>query len=145
MIIGKSSNDQNNYNCLVFCARDIKSVLIPNFIEYICPYAMYQCKKLQEVIIPNDSKLQIIGNHSFTYSIIKNIKIPSEVKIIEESSFRECSNLKQIEIPNDSKLKLIENEAFYKCPIESITIPSQVTIKEGPNCSFLNGLIQFEN
>lgn len=39
LIIGKKSIEQQNYDHLVFCARNVKTVKIPKFIKHICSYS----------------------------------------------------------------------------------------------------------
>ena len=107
MIIGKSSIENKNYDCLIFCARNIKSITIPDSIKYICSYA-------------------------FEKSSIESIIIPPEVIRIEKCAFYNCLNLKRIEFSKDSKLQTIEEDALSLSPIESISIPSEVTdLKDG--------------
>lgn len=70
MIIGKSSIEQSNYDCLVFCVRDIKQIKIPNFIEHICTFSFNKCKKLEIVEFSDDSKLQTIDKDAFSHLYI---------------------------------------------------------------------------
>lgn len=59
-IIGKSKIEQDNYDVLVFGVRNIKTALIPSFIEKIGPYVFDYCKQLKTVDFSADSKLSII-------------------------------------------------------------------------------------
>lgn len=65
-IISKSSKEKEeenqNFDVLVFCVRDIEKVTIPNFIEIIDKYAFNDCK-IKSIEIPPDSKLRIIGKN----------------------------------------------------------------------------------
>ena len=79
IIIGKSSLEQEDYDKFVFCARNVKTITIPDSIKYICAY-------------------------SFSLSKIESITIPSQVLIISKYAFYLCHHLKHFEIPNDSKL-----------------------------------------
>ncbi|KAK8896615.1 hypothetical protein M9Y10_014526 [Tritrichomonas musculus] len=58
-IIGKSSNEQSNFDCLIFCVRNIEK------ITNICSHAFEKCVNLTEVEFPDDSKLQTIGKSAF--------------------------------------------------------------------------------
>ena len=127
-IIGKTRVEQNHYDKLVFCNRNIENVQIPNFIEHICSASFYGCTKLQQIEIPNDSKLQTIDDYAFSYSQIKSITIPSTLTKIGDSAFYECSALKRVEIPFYSKLQTIGDSAFSYSSIEYFRIPSQVTL-----------------
>ena len=127
IIIGKTNNDQNNYDCLIFCARDTQHIKIPNFIEHICSCSFENCKQLEEIEFPNDSKLQTIDKYAFSETAIKRIIIPSSVTLIDEYAFSNCQQLQIIEIPNDSKLQTIGACAFSQTAIENIIISSSVT------------------
>ena len=67
-IIGKSKNENENFDILVFSVRDIKNVKIPSFIEIIGPYSFDYCKQLEHVTFSNDSKLKIIEDDEFSFS-----------------------------------------------------------------------------
>ena len=58
MIIGKTSIESSNYNCLIFCVRNIKYVKIPNFIEHISSFAFFGCKQIQRFEFEKYSKLK---------------------------------------------------------------------------------------
>ena len=146
MIIGKTNIEENNYNCLIFCVRDIQRITIPNFIEHICSYSFDNRLQLEMIEIPNDSKLQTIDKYAFSWSSLKSIIIPSSVTTIGEHAFNHCKQLEIIEIPNDSKLQTIDKYAFSNSSIKSIIIPSSVTtIEENAfyNCELL--IIEINN
>ena len=63
MIIGKSNADQTNFDCLIFCARDVKNVIIPDFIEHICSCAFDNCEQINKIEFSPDSKLKTIGTY----------------------------------------------------------------------------------
>ena len=163
MVIGKSSIESNDYDCLVFCPRNIKNVTIPKFIKQICSNAFYKssieritipsevtiigkyafsnCRQLRQIEFEKNSKLQILDEMSFVEASIDSIIIPSNVRKIGKNAFLFCDNLKTIEFEKDSKLQVIEEGAFYKTIIEDIEIPSEVTdIAEYPfnECYHLN-------
>ena len=144
IIFGKTNIDQDNYDCLVFCVRDITNITIPNFIKHICSYSFSYCSQLEEIEFQNDSKLQIIGNHAFSNTAISSIIIPSSVTIIGDDAFYNCTELVRVEIPNDSKLRTISKNAFFHSLIESITIPSElIELKEGW-CAYTTNLTKIE-
>ena len=154
MIVGKTSNESNNYENLVFCVRNIKTIKIPNFIDRIDSFAFsrsiityitipnnvivigksafYNCKQLQKVEISKESKLQSIEEDAFAGSLITYITIPNEVRMIGRRAFNNCKLLRNVEISEESKLQTIEEFAFSGSSIISITIPSSATdLKEG--------------
>lgn len=102
MIIGKSSKETSNFDCFVFCFKNIKNITIPDSIKYISAW-------------------------SFSGSSIKSITIPSEVTYIGESAFSNCYQLQHIDFSNESKLQTIGADAFFRSAIKSIAIPSEVT------------------
>ena len=67
MIIGKTNIEEDNYDCLIFCVRDIKHIQIPNFIEHICSYSFERCNQLDEIIIPSDQNLKLLANMHFLF------------------------------------------------------------------------------
>ncbi|KAK8835895.1 hypothetical protein M9Y10_040273 [Tritrichomonas musculus] len=89
-IIEKSSIEHENYDCLVFCVRDIKTAMIPNFIEHFCSFAFEECLDLKTIEIPNDSKLKTIGDFAFNNASIERVVIPSRVEQIGEGAFHSC-------------------------------------------------------
>ena len=84
MIIGKTDIEQDNYNCLVFCSRDVKTVKTPNFTKRNNSCAFNLCRDLRQVEIPSDSKLQKIEKETFSNSSLEQIEIPSQVTTIGE-------------------------------------------------------------
>ena len=126
LLLGKARIEDNNYDCLVFCNRNIKHIKIPNFIKHICSYSFNHCEQLETIEISSESKLETINKHAFSGTIIKSITIPSSVKLIGEVAFSYCKQLEKVEIPNDSKLKTIGKDAFLNIKIENITIPSEL-------------------
>ncbi|KAK8846463.1 hypothetical protein M9Y10_020485 [Tritrichomonas musculus] len=126
-ILGKSSQNSDVFDVLVFARRNIETVVIPSFIKRIAQYAFQYCKKIKHIEIPIESKLEIIDKYAFYFSSVKNISIPSSVKQICERSFCFCFNLKKVKIPKNSQLFTIDECAFLNSSIESITIPSGLT------------------
>ena len=132
MIIGKSRIESNIYDNLVFCVRNIDTVVIPDFIEHICPYAFFGCGQLKHVSFLKNSKLRIIDDYAFNGTLIGAVRIPSQVTRIGKRAFSSHIILRHVFFTEDSQLQIIDKEAFYNSQIQSITIPSQVTfIGEG--------------
>lgn len=100
-IIGKSIPQNDAYDILYFAKRDIKKAIIPAYIKKIASYAFYNCQKLTNVEIPNNSELQIIDEGAFYCSSIESISIPPHVKSICDYAFSNCKYLKKIEIPQN--------------------------------------------
>ena len=132
MIIGKSSIENDEYDVLNFCARDIEKVTIPSFIKHIASNAFHLCNCITNVEFPADSKLETIEKFAFANSSIPSLKVPHHLHTICQRAFIYCSQFQSIDIPMDSELKTIEAEAFYDCPIFYLNIPQKlVDLKEG--------------
>ncbi len=68
------------YDCTV-----IRSVTMPDTVEYIGAYAFYGCKNLSSINI--SPSVTFIGSCAFGNNDLKEITIPSSVKTIEEYAF----------------------------------------------------------
>lgn len=126
MIIGKSNFKSDIYDVIILAQKNIQNVLIPSYIRQIGPYAFWSCKEIQSIEFEENSKLQIIDEHSFEYSSLKEISIPSHVVKINKNTFRCCDMLKKIEFTNDSELEFMGDFAFNASSLENISIPSSI-------------------
>lgn len=127
LIIEKTSLNQQNYNCIVFCLTNVETITIPSFVEHIYSHTFEKCYNLKEIKISSDSQLKTIGEYAFANTSIESIIIPSHVTSIENNTFKYCKQLKEVTFSNNSELQTIDNYAF-KCAgkIEKIIIPSSV-------------------
>lgn len=64
-LLGKSTNNSEDYDVLLFARRDIVEAAIPSFIKKIALYSFEKCRALRKVIFTEDSKLLSIGHHAF--------------------------------------------------------------------------------
>lgn len=148
LVVRRSSKDSTEFDEIIFLNRNaqevtiplnikkiapfafgnciINSISIPPHLKEICECAFYKCINLQNIEIPRDSELQIIGKYAFDRCSFQTIYIPPNVEHIYENTFCGCKNLITVEFANDSKLQTIENYAFKISSIESLTIPSEV-------------------
>ena len=131
-ILGKSNQENEVFNVLVFAVKTIKTAIIPNFVEYIGPFAFNQCEKLRKIEFSENSKLYAIKEEAFNNSSIKSFIAPSNLNIIDTNAFFLCKTLTLFDIPNYSKLRIIEKKAFAFTNIACFFIPSSVTFI-GPN------------
>lgn len=97
----KSSLENNVYDMLAFCPRDIQIVKISSFIKIIGSFAFQKCKNIKTVDYSFDSNLQIIRSNAFSYSSIKRFTVPSKLIEIEIGAFTECNDLEFVEMNND--------------------------------------------
>lgn len=106
-IIGKSSNDSENYDVLVFVPRDIVIAEIPDFIKYIGSYSFDLCRKLEEVKTSNNSKLQSIEDNAFSESSLENLLIPANFCEFKNEWCKNISKLNNIYISP-------KNQSFFR-------------------------------
>lgn len=125
-IIGKSSTDQENYDILVFCVRNIEIAKIPDFIEIIGSYAFNSCQLLKRIEFTNNSKLRIIEKNAFDKSSIDFLFIPPTLIRIGSCAFYYCENLQRIEIADNSELCSIGEYAFANSSIENFKITHNI-------------------
>ncbi|KAK8834051.1 hypothetical protein M9Y10_031528 [Tritrichomonas musculus] len=148
-LIGKSNQNDTEFDKLLFVRRDIKEfsiprnikiigsysfseskieeISIPRSVTKICERAFSCCYKLRKIEIPTDSNLQTIERFAFLFSDIEDISIPRSVTKICECAFSNCRNLRKVEIPKNSNLQAIGKFAFLESNIEEIYIPYRVT------------------
>ncbi|KAK8891616.1 hypothetical protein M9Y10_028831 [Tritrichomonas musculus] len=125
-IFGKSSMEQEKFDVLVFCVRNVEKVTIPDFVEIIGSLSFSDCKQLRSVEFSNNSNLRIIEKSAFSDLLFDSIYLPPHLTKICKEAFKFCRNLKRVEIPSNSELQIIENDSFSYTEIESISIPSSV-------------------
>lgn len=64
----------------------IRSITIPANVRVLDSYALFNCPNLVEIIIPKDSKLEIIGyNALFTGTTLEDVYFPSTVEVVEDA------------------------------------------------------------
>lgn len=114
LIIGKSTDKIDGF--------DIQAAFIPSSIKKISSFSFYQCCKLKTVKFQSNSKLNELGEYSFSNSAIERIDI---------NSFFGCSKLKKVSFFERSKIGEILSGTFAFSAIESISIPSNRVCKNG--------------
>ena len=103
----------------------LKSVVLPQDLQYIHDQAFYGCTALESIVIPDS--VQYINGHTFyCCTSLKNVTIGSGVKDIGLYAFYGCSAIQTLKLPES--VESIGNDAFYGCKnLKSINIPSKVT------------------
>lgn len=80
-------------------SEGLTSIIIPNSIDTIAPFAFFDCSNLALITIPNTTKY--IGAAAFKgCKNITSINLPDSIRSIEGFMFSSCTNLKNIKIPN---------------------------------------------
>ena len=105
--------------------ESLKSIEIPDSVEYIGESTFSGCKNLTTVKLPNS--ITSLANNVFEYcESLTDLQIPYGVEAIGEFAFGKCINLSNINIPNS--VTSIAQYAFDDCnSLKSIEIPSSVT------------------
>ena len=102
IVVGKSNNDSELFDVIVFASRDIDDVNVPSFITKIDSCAFSDCYLLSEIMFSNDSQLLSICEGAFSGCSLESIIFPEKVQLIEKNAFFLCSNLKTVEFLSDS-------------------------------------------
>lgn len=85
--------------------------------------AFYNCIKLKSIIIPEDSKLETIGENAFwkCYNL-EIFKLPSSIKKIGPLAFMSCHSIKDLNLPDG--LVYVGEGALNDTAIERLYIPA---------------------
>lgn len=116
-LLGKSQQNNEHFDALLFVGRNVKTAEVPSTIE-------------------------IIGMNSFEMcTLIKELILLSQVKVIKKLAFNCCISLKKFVIPYDSKLQILGSKALFGTGIKSLIIPRCVKSIEVDSLSGLEKLI----
>ena len=126
-LVGKSDENKEEFDVLLFARRDIEEISIPSNITKISSYAFEKCTKLTKVEISADSKLETIGEYAFYKSQINRFCLPPNVSKICKYAFSDCTKLTRVEIPPNSNLHKIGECAFHTTKIEEIYLPGKLS------------------
>lgn len=107
-----------------FAGCGITSLVVPNNVSYIGPYAFTGCKDLASITLP-DSLTEISKYLFANDSSLTSIIIPDAVTSIGTRAFEYCKRLESVNIPEG--VTVIEDQTFNGCSsLRSITIPDSV-------------------
>ncbi len=111
---------------LIFCIKRKDSVVIPDTVKQIGPFAFAGCSNLSSITIP-DSVTEI-GVHAFDECTnLSSITIPDSVKELGEYSFNNCRGLTSVVISNS--VTEIGAFTFWDCEgLTSVTVPDSVSV-----------------
>lgn len=135
-ILGKTDENGDIFDSIVFARRDIEIAKIPSFVKKISICSFDYCQKLKKIEFSETSSELVFGENSFAYSSLKSISIPSYATQISDSTFFSCTKLNKVNFEGESKLSEINSFAFSSTKIESFVFPSSV--KKIGNSSFEN-------
>lgn len=118
--IGSQSSD---YGIGAFQYTGLKSITIPQSVDFIGPCTFQGCFHLRKVTLPDGIKT--ICRDTFDYcSELTTIDLPRGLQKIEKNAFRECKRLAEIRIPVGTQI--IEEDAFAKTSLTTVYIPPTV-------------------
>ena len=111
----------------------LEKLSLPSSLISIESYAFsntFNNKSLVEVLIPENSILENIGDYAFDYSReLQSIFIPDTVINIGASAFQGCKLLETVNISENSQMETIGEDAFSGCEsLTSIVIPKNITV-----------------
>lgn len=131
-IIAKNAFSANTVND---STRKLKSIVLPDSLEVIGPFAFAGNKLLKNIEIPNNvssigqgafmlceelnsihlpNSITVIPQNTFLYSKLEHIEIPPNVILIEHMAFVFCKDLKSITFYKENK-PYIDTGAFVGC------------------------------
>jgi hypothetical protein len=111
--------------CIGDDIRDQNSVVIPNTVHEIAPYAFQGHRMcIEKVVLPET--ITKIGEWAFDENYFKYINIPKKVSVINNGTFHRCTELQEINIPYG--VTHIGISAFEAClSLKNVIIPNTVT------------------
>lgn len=119
----KIGSQTSDYGVGAFQYTDLKSITIPQGVDFIGPCTFQGCFHLRSVTLPDGIKT--IHRDTFDYcSGLDTIDLPRGLQIIEKNAFRECKKLTEIRIPVGTQI--IEEDAFAKSGLTTVYIPPTV-------------------
>lgn len=102
----------------------VKSIVIPEGIEFIGQDAFNKCDALESVILP--STIKKIEKYAFyRCTSLKKITLPDTLTKIAGVTFRDCKSLTDVNIP--ASIEIIEEAAFEDSPLTNLKIPESIT------------------
>lgn len=125
-----------------FSSTSLKTINLPDKMQYIWSYAFQNCKLLEKVILP--STLIKIEQGGFEgCKMLDNIIIPENVSEIGTFAFRNCTSLQSISF--GGSVSSIGSEAFINCTsLKSVIIPKSVEylgVSAFEGCCSLNKVV----
>lgn len=82
----------------VFAFTGLESIVIPENVDFIGPYAFSMCTKLKSVMLPDYVTRICESTFSYCESLV-NVKFPKNLFVIEPKAFIKCEKLREVHIP----------------------------------------------
>ena len=101
--------------CSFVNCQDIKSIIIPDTLEVIKPFA-FSLSSVESLIFQGESKFKIFENNAFANCpFLGDIKFPKSVEKIELQAFYNCDSITNVSFENNNNLIELGQKAFYEC------------------------------
>lgn len=119
-----------------FSGTGIAEIAIPASVESIAESAFSMEQTLTRIIFAQNSKLNFLGESSFSYcSALSSISLPESVTTLSPYTFNYCTNLEKVYLGKN--VKQIGLHAFASCSsLTAVTIS-----KDNPNYKSIDGNI----
>lgn len=106
-------------------------IILPNSIKAILNCAFFSCQNIKSIILPED--IEYIGHHCFSYSSLETIKFPDAIKTIGMVCYN-CDKLRTVIIPEN--VEKVDGRAFSynnkkKKSIECVFYGCNTTVSNG--------------
>ncbi len=104
--------------------KTLKSVVIPDTVEYLGVMSFMSCEALETVQF--SANLRVIGQSAFFYCrALKEVILPDSLQELENEAFLACYALEKVKLP--ANLEKINDATFFSCRnLSDITLPSSV-------------------
>lgn len=120
----KIGSEEVFYGNGVFAQTNLKSIVIPESVDFLGAYSFYRCFNLRTARLSN--KINCIHERTFSNCIfLEDVKLPTHLETIKEEAFENCKSLRELHIPLGTQA--IEYRAFYGTNLSAIYIPPTVT------------------
>lgn len=117
----KAGTEKIGGGAFAFC-ENLYAIKIPQSVKWIGEGAFWNCTRLSELIIPNDSIDWLPPAICKNCSSLRFVKLPSAITEISKEMFNGCINLQSIVIPES--VQYIDDDAFSNCEqLTDITLP----------------------
>ena len=111
---------------------NLSSISLPDGLEKIDSSAFYLCRRLVSVSIPQSTSF--IGTHCFRGCVsLESVDLPSSISSIQYRTFSNCISLSTIELPDS--IRTLDREAFYQSGLKQIGL-NEGLVKIGENCFY---------
>ncbi len=130
--------------CAFMNCKKLDEIIIPDGVTSISSYAFYHCASLKEIDLPDS--ITSIGMQAFENTGLRNINLPDNLKDIAKYAFTGCDYLNEIVLP-DSVQKL-GDEVFAVSSISKVSIGSglkNIGIRVFGQCRNLTEIVVSEN